>query len=422
MALNLWKIGGKPTSYNPLPTGWGNKVLLGIGDFVLKFRASSPSGSQLLINADTSTIKIDTGYSKLITLSALTQTFSIAISNPSSTNIYFYDNASKGDIIIDSIELVQKPLPKLTTPKYLWSDGKLHINKQSKRKNTAKTGLAFNGVTDYLQLPSMTMDSIEIECLIDSSNSLGAMIVDGRTGSNNQLWLGGNSGFSQLLVDGADKFLNSASIPKGQRTKIKVISNSFTDNVNIFSNYQGLGSFLKGILYKVTFYLNNAIVAQYDFENPRNLVGSQIIPNAQNLIPSFEDARWSIHANAKVLGKDVLHLDATANAQHSTVNFPVKPNAQHYLTIQSNAFTFYEVRDVNNTIILSSYNISNPVTFTTPSNATTITTGCSNFSKGAGSFDFIKPQLYQLSGKEGTINGGPQPQRKAAKRRLYRKR
>jgi hypothetical protein len=34
MAINLWKIGGKPTSYNPLPTGYTNGVVLEIGDYI----------------------------------------------------------------------------------------------------------------------------------------------------------------------------------------------------------------------------------------------------------------------------------------------------------------------------------------------------------------------------------------------------
>jgi hypothetical protein len=49
MALNLWKIGGKPTSYNPLPTGYTNGVVPMKLDYIkYHFKAKSYSNGNLM--------------------------------------------------------------------------------------------------------------------------------------------------------------------------------------------------------------------------------------------------------------------------------------------------------------------------------------------------------------------------------------
>jgi hypothetical protein len=291
----------------------------------------------------------------------------------------------------------------------------------------AKTGLAFNGVTDYLQLPSMTMDSIEIECLIDPVQVQYAMILDARTGLGGALNGSLNTDFKnafRLWIDGVEQPTDPITIPRNKRIKIKVLSpNIFTDDVTIFTHYNRLSNFLKGTLYKVTCYLNGGIIAQYDFENPRNIVGNQVIPNAQNLIPSFEDSRWSIHPNAKVLGKDVLHLDATAVSQGSRIKVPVIPNTQYKFVINCPNGTRMRIGKDDGTTNGAWLNETNTInTFTAPSDCQQIIVTLENNVAASGSFDFIRPQLYQLTGQEGTINGSPVPQLRHAKRRLYSKR
>jgi hypothetical protein len=293
----------------------------------------------------------------------------------------------------------------------------------------AKTGLAFDGVKDYLQLPSMTMDSIEIDCLIDSVQKAGnTYLFDGRNGS--EFWLSGSargSSVSKILLNGADTNINDfTTIPKNQRVKLKFISStSFTDDVTIFQIFDK-NAFpnreTKGIIYKVTCYLAGQVVAQYDFTNPANIVGDKVIPNAKNLIPSFEDSRWSLHANAKVLGKDVLRLDATGSWQFSEVALNVTPNMKHKITLNvptgANGYIEVFVNSSGSWVSAwSSYNTTG-FEFTPTTNQIRFRVG----SNQSGSFDFIKPQLYQLDGKEGTIVGSPIPLNKRAKRSLYAKR
>jgi hypothetical protein len=289
----------------------------------------------------------------------------------------------------------------------------------------SKKGLSFNGITDYLQLPSMTMDAIEIECLIDANQpSSSRYLFDTRSGSSNG-WVNQSSGYnfscgidiSSVYENGVSKQnLGNMTLTTETRTKIKANFNqSFTDNVNIFSRYTNV-EFLKGILYKVTCYLAGNIVAQYDFENNQNLVGSSMIPNAQNLIPSFEDGGWNIHPNAKVLGKDVLHLDASADNQPSTIFINVLPNTNYIIACNHNAkISVYG--NQSNTYPLVSSSVQQ-ATFNSGVN-TSLNIALRNTGLGAGSFDFIKPQLYQLSGKEGTIYGSPTQQNKGSKRSKY---
>jgi hypothetical protein len=284
----------------------------------------------------------------------------------------------------------------------------------------AKTGLSFNGTTDYLQLPSMTMDSIEIDCLIDSVQGTGTRnILDARTGlASSFLTDSGTFGAGITSTNG---------VVKGVRTKLKVnFVSSFTDDVIVFSDYLGAGAkCLKGTLYKVTCYLAGQVIAIYDFENPLNQVGSTMMDaQAVNLIPPFDYSRWSLHANTQVLGKDYLRLNATGAQQISEILLPVKPNTSYLLSsiIGLNADHRMRVRQDNLTgAILTTLTATGQTTFIVPSGVSVISLSLFNNSV-AGTFDFIQPKLFQLDGKEGTINGSPTRLNKASKRSLISKR
>jgi hypothetical protein len=287
----------------------------------------------------------------------------------------------------------------------------------------AKTGLAFDGVKDYLQLPSMTLDRIDLDCMINTIQPVSGYhnIIDARMGYDGTI----GSGFvsinpSDILMQ---SHFNVTGYVRGQRTVLKAVCDkTFTDDVTIFGFNNRTQEFTKATLYKVTCYLAGQVVAQYDFTNPANIVGDKVIPNAKNLIPSFEDSRWSLHANAKVLGKDVLRLDATGSWQFSEVALNVTPNMKHKITLNvptgANGYIEVFVNSSGSWVSAwSSYNTTG-FEFTPTTNQIRFRVG----SNQSGSFDFIKPQLYQLDGKEGTIVGSPIPLNKRAKRSLYAKR
>jgi hypothetical protein len=285
----------------------------------------------------------------------------------------------------------------------------------------ARKGLVMDGVTNYLQLPSMTMDSVEIDCLIDAGQSFASFpkIIDARAGLSNGFY-----GFTSAGVEEKGSgWLVATGLKKGERTTIRLSSSPFTDDIKIFSNDAGTAK-LKGILYSVKCYLNGQVVASYDFTNPNNLVGDKVLQSAKNLIPSFDSGKWYLHPNFKVLGMDVGKLDATAPAQTSFFKLNTAPNANYLMTCITNSDRFVAViYDSNNTVI-SSYGADTrnggKNTITVPSNGVRMEVWV--YSSATGSFDFIRPQLYELTGKEGTLFGNPIIAIKAPKRVLFAKR
>jgi hypothetical protein len=326
-----------------------------------------------------------------------------------------YDTASTtGSLTISDVQLEEGSATS-------FEPFKVQINKRPNHVIAKeRSGMAFNGVTDYLQLPSMTMDSIEIDCLIDSVQpNNDPVLVDARTGLVNgyaTALLGIGSGWNTFKINGVDTAKSWSNIPKGTRTKVYLqATGSFTDDVGIFG---GSGSrYGKGTLYKVTCYLNDQVVAQYDFENPSNVVGNTVLPKINNIIPSFEDPRWNIHANAQVLGKDLLRLNATGLNQFSYCSIDVIPNTNYLINANTNGR--FALFDDNGIVNISTWKAV-PTIFNV-GNQTKARFYFWNHN-GVGLYDFIKPQLYQVDGTQGTINGTPVQLNKQTKRTLYAKR
>jgi hypothetical protein len=300
----------------------------------------------------------------------------------------------------------------------------------------ARTGLVMDGLTNYLQLPSMAMDSIEIDCLIDAVQpKTYYYLMDARNGlpngfAVNDIASGGSgigTGLSKVFIDGVETASRSFNtLPKNTRTKIKFNANQFTDDVTIFATSGGSWQ-LKGILYGVKCYLNGQVVASYDFTNPNNIVGDKILNGtAKNLIPGFEDSLWNLHSNFKVLGKDVGRLDASANSSVSYLFLPVLPNKQYLLNVFGTGKVWIAHYDENMNYLGLIQGVRDiqgmlNVIYTMAANTKFIQFQLTNYTT-LGTFDFIKPQLYQLDGKEGTLFGSPSQLLKPAKRVLYARR
>jgi hypothetical protein len=289
----------------------------------------------------------------------------------------------------------------------------------------AKTGLQMDGVYNYVQLPSMTMDAIEIECLIDAVQKASYYLLDCRVVYALDNYVNGastGSNVDSLKIDSVS-YSNASLLPKNQRIKPKITFKTPVTTGKVFSMYTGSEQ-SKGIIYKVTCYLAGQVVAQYDFENPSNLVADKLIPNAKNLIPSFEDTRWSLHSNFRVLGRDVGRLDASAGFQTSNVIIPCLPNQTYMLSCQITGGRVYgDILNSSNGFISNTAIVTktaNNLIFTTPSNASSIKLWLDNQTV-VGTLDFIRPQLYQLS-NEATLYGGRNPKNKSSRRVLYAKR
>jgi hypothetical protein len=554
MSLNYWKLGGQPTSYSPL-SGSPFVPVLPNTDYVLTLYARSASNGRLQLNTQGVGLAIQSLISQ--------RTFYTFNLKPTQTQLYFTDLDSKGDIIIDSIELVQKPLPKLTlngvdgfssgkwiihpratvlddttlstdatdawqstalynvpviggksyyfsayvtssggaqsglligwydangtnlNPGNSWGcvstssaevmvtgsltapntavrasilvsssasgifkvrqpvmnlgslvpysrktgdkmvlpvakgNGAYQVNKLPKKSIVkARTGLSFNGTSDYLQLPSMTMDNVEIDCLIDSTQFNGSWhrLID-VSSSSAYYFITNNFAFY-----GTKLSMLSGGISIGTRSTVRLSANIYSsDTVSLFGF--GGGDSVKGTLYKVTCYLNNQIVAQYDFEKPSNIVGTSVLQNAKNLIPNFEDVRWNLHANTQVYGKDLLRLNATTEYQASRVLIDVLPNTSYsFVRNNTQGLVYIQKQNALGGVISNTNPTNNTVwNFTTDANVSKLLISYDNGTT-LGTFDFIRPQLYQLDGTEGTLNGTPIPLKKSRKRSMYAKR
>jgi hypothetical protein len=122
MAINLWKLAGKPTSYNPLQVGLlsNQSCVINNGEYIISFRAKSNINAQLtLVSTDDSNVFVNDvvvpsgGY--VINLTNDYKEYSLVYNyKKANATLYFRDKNAKGDIIIEDIQLVQKPLPTLT--------------------------------------------------------------------------------------------------------------------------------------------------------------------------------------------------------------------------------------------------------------------------------------------------------------------
>jgi hypothetical protein len=533
MAINLWTLGGKPSSYNPLPIG-GSNLPINIGEYTLTLKAKSNLNATLTIDIDGSGLVNGMGFANNV-LTREFQIYTFILKTTSFQTLFIADLNSKGDIIIENIQVVEKPLglpkriltPKVKVPKKNLFDGRLELGdiawlghnlvdstrvrsvgfvpvkpntvyqishkgpsgqvnsydalgnpvawsnfngyaldaaksfttpnncyfirfvvKGTTDINTqiqieqgstptpyepykeilppAKKGLLMDGINNYLQLPSMMMDSVEIDCVIDGVQASGSRyLFDARTGSPSGYIYGGGGSIggdiSKVFVDDIEISRSWTAITKDKRIKLSAkFTNPFTDDVVFFSSYANTER-LKGILYGVKCYLNGQVVAEYDFTNPNNIVGDKVLQKAKNLIPIFDSGQWSFHPNFKVLGKDVGRLDATFSQQDSFVSIPVTNEKPYLYNLNTNGLVRLQKTSLKEFSGANQFLTNTAGTFT----ANETFNGYVTFrltSPGTGSFDFIRPQLYELTGKEGTLYGSPVIELKAPKRVLYAKR
>lgn len=107
---NYWEAAGKPTSYNPLPTGWGAKIdLTPSVEYVMLFKAKSLTGAKLQVQSS----------GKVYGDPTLTSEFKeyeipFQVSSYASPGAYFYDVGSAGNIVITDIRAVEKPFGRAT--------------------------------------------------------------------------------------------------------------------------------------------------------------------------------------------------------------------------------------------------------------------------------------------------------------------
>ena len=300
--------------------------------------------------------------------------------------------------------------------------------KPRKSVQVAPKGLSFDGVRDYLKLPSMTMDRVELDCVLNHTGLAAGYILDARTGSpTGYAYTGGfGADILRFYVDGVLGASRVFSIiPSSKRIKLDMDLNAFTGQLTLFARYTGFEP-IKGMLYGVKCYLKGELVASYDFTQPGTVVGDKVLLTPQNLIPSFDDKGWSLHSNFRILGRDVGRLDATAAYQICTVAIPVKSGKKYLIIsepLQAGALIAY-YKSVNGVItyISETNDLAKLREFTADFTGDLLIRLMNSAAKPSGTFDFIKPQLYELPTTAGTLYGSPRTNLKPARRTLYNKR
>lgn len=280
----------------------------------------------------------------------------------------------------------------------------------------ARKGLAMDGVTNYLQLPSMTMDSVEIDCMV-SSGQLGKFIVEARPGlPNGYFWTSGGgtdqsgSGWSSVTIDGIN-FTNP--FPKNQRMKVKLSSTSFTEAIDIF-NSNGSTCY-KGTIYSIKCLLNGAVVANYDFTKPDGVNGTQAVDTSgngrhgtiyggvkanvksarkvpkKNLVKPFTSKDWvystySGGGTRNILSDYEIEVTPSANNQQHGIVFSVKPNTTYVFSKTPDASYETAIKKSDGTTHITSFVSGTSFSFNSGTNDKI----CVYFRQGSGGTSLSK--------------------------------
>jgi hypothetical protein len=129
--------------------------------------------------------------------------------------------------------------------------------------------LQLNGTTDYIQLPSMTLDRIVIDFKPGSLTKANEYILgDNRSGYIRNNGTTGNEeklNYSFTVGGVASTGSNNLVLPN-TRCTLDATRSSTTPSVKIGSDVSGLNN-LNGAFYDIKVYSSGAIVAHYDLSN-----------------------------------------------------------------------------------------------------------------------------------------------------------
>lgn len=145
--------------------------------------------------------------------------------------------------------------------------------------------LSMNGTNDFVKLPLLTFDTVEITCLIMYNGTL----MDARPGISTAFYGLSNSGqithSTSLFKDGGyilyddEIAYNKDDAINNKITITLKLRDVGTDDVNIYSRYTN-SDFMKGKLYFVKILLGDRLVAAYNFTE--RFAGSSVIDISGN--------------------------------------------------------------------------------------------------------------------------------------------
>jgi hypothetical protein len=294
--------------------------------------------------------------------------------------------------------------------------------------------LLMNGTSDYIQLPSMSFDSIVLDVAYifnSAGKSTAQYYLDARAGVANGTFLrtstGGSppvnidqygTGFNGVRVDNMVKTNSTRYLSSGKRSTIKLTTASVvTDDITIFTdNAKTANQFTGGNIYDIKLYSGATLVAHYDFTaqfagtnitdasgngrtatlnggtwvpnpNPSDITGPSIIltPVAGTY---YVGATQKVTINSNEVSTIYYTLDGSTPTTSSTLyDVPISLNADTVTTIKylavdavGNQTTGNGTFTINKLTVSMSpppgtYTSSQPITFTTNDPSITMTSG-----------------------------------------------
>lgn len=139
-------------------------------------------------------------------------------------------------------------------------------------KTLGSYAISMNGISDYIKLPSITFDSIELTCSIKPALGKWSYYMDTRNGTSLGYIARTSSGMDSfgsswgaVYINGVLKTNNSPITPSDTKNTIRaVLTSPATDDVNIFSNSSGK-ELMHGVIYDIKLFNGTGLVAHYDF-------------------------------------------------------------------------------------------------------------------------------------------------------------
>ncbi|MEF2245688.1 fibronectin type III domain-containing protein [Paenibacillus sp. IITD108] len=136
--------------------------------------------------------------------------------------------------------------------------------------------LQMNGVTDYIKLPSLPFDKIELTCqAFQSPKNIWYYYLDARPGlSAAYLAINGNGNvqysnvWETILVNGKSSFKFSEVMYQKITISLSLgLKSNAADDINIFSDYKNNPA-MKGKVYRIQIFLQGHLVAAYNLTEP----------------------------------------------------------------------------------------------------------------------------------------------------------
>lgn len=331
---NLWELGGKPTSYNPLPSGWNNYVKIGFEKYKITFKAKSQSSARLNV------YNVDGVYEKHIYLTPTLMQYSydVTVTHPSNRNLYFYDLNSTSDIIITDIKLTRVASNKA---KGILRSNLIFRELPSGVKDTEVNGEFVQRVSDDYVLQAGDIISVTNDSNVSYARTNIPFKTDAKTGTSG--------------IDGIFRIGNMQEIATQDTNKVESIGKFHVRSDGLILFPVGLGTTLTDAQNALA-----GLTLTYQLANP---VETPITPRVANMIPkkNLFDKNQTI-TQGKYVDTNTGNLSSHSSYKVSDY-FIIEPNKTHIRSIVANRnFAFY---DSNKNFISGGYT----QTFTTPSNA-----------------------------------------------------